>query len=71
MTAFMTTELMTMAEVIRRLRTVPRHRITFALDRGFLPEPARISGRRMFTQEDLVRIQEYFRNKGAKDERTS
>jgi hypothetical protein len=54
------TEYMTMAEVVRRLRTIPRHKITYALQQGSLPEPARISGRRMFTAEDMRVIAAYF-----------
>lgn len=54
------TTYVTMAEVVRRLRTVPRHRIAYALDRKFLPEPARISGRRMFTEQDIQIIARYF-----------
>jgi DNA-binding transcriptional MerR regulator len=59
----------TMAEVVRRLKTIPRHKITFALDRGFIPEPAKISGRRMFTAQDIEVIQLYFSKKeGASNE---
>lgn len=54
------TNYVTMAEVVRQLQTIPRHRISYALDRGFLPEPARISGRRMFTASDVQFIAHYF-----------
>lgn len=57
------THFMTMALVVRTLKTIPRHQITYALDRGFIPEPARISGRRMFTHEDMSVIQDYFSKK--------
>jgi len=57
------TEFMTMAEVVRRLRTIPRHQVAYALDRGFLREPARVSGRRMFTNDDLAVIQAHFNTK--------
>jgi|APCry1669189034_1035192.scaffolds.fasta_scaffold194912_1 hypothetical protein len=57
------TEFMTMAEVVRRLRTIPRHQIAYALDRGFLKEPAKISGRRMFTSDDVCLIEAHFNTK--------
>jgi hypothetical protein len=55
------TEYMTMAEVVRRLKSIPRHKITYALQS--LPEPARISGRRMFTLDDIRLIAAYFEEK--------
>lgn len=62
---------MTMADVVRRLGTVPRHKITYALDSKRIPEPARISGRRMFTEDDVARILLYFDSKkGVSDEQT-
>jgi len=61
-------EYFTMAAVVRTLKTIPRHQITYALDRGFLPEPARVSGRRMFTHEDMSVIQAYFSKKKGGDE---
>ena len=54
------TDYMTMAEVVRRLKTVARHKITYALDQQRIPEPARVSGRRMFTEDDVARILLYF-----------
>lgn len=54
------TEYMTMADVVRRLKSVPRHKITYALDSQRIPEPARISGRRMFTEDDVAKILLYF-----------
>lgn len=57
------TEYMTMAEVVRRLKTVPRHKITYALDSQRIPEPSKISGRRMFTEDDVAKILLYFDKK--------
>ena len=54
---------MTMAEVVRRLKTVPRHKITYALDSQRISEPARISGRRMFTEDDVAKILLYFESR--------
>lgn len=61
------TEYMTMSEVVRRLHSIPRHRITYALDRKKIPEPARVSGRRMFTEDDLARITLYFTQRKKKE----
>ncbi len=54
---------MTTGDVVRKL-TIPRHRIIYALSIGGIPEPAKIQGRRMFTEEDLRIIRHHFKKKG-------
>ncbi|MDY0168578.1 MAG: MerR family transcriptional regulator [Thermoguttaceae bacterium] len=48
-------ELFTIGDVARRLG-VPQHRIAYLLQRGRVPEPFRLSGRRTFTQRDMTHI---------------
>jgi len=55
-------KLMSMADVVRRLG-IPRHRITYALERQFLKEPQNLHGRRCFTENDLLKINTYFQRR--------
>jgi hypothetical protein len=55
-------KLLSMADVVRRLG-IPRHRITYALERQFLQEPQNLHGRRCFTEKDLLKIQTYFQRR--------
>lgn len=50
-----TEELLTIGDVAKRL-DVPQYRIVYLLQRGRVPEPPRLSGRRIFTQQDLTHI---------------
>jgi len=57
-------QLFSMADVVKRLG-IPKHRITYALDRGFLKPPQMLHGRRLFSEKDLRQMQAFFsrRNK--------
>lgn len=44
---------------------VARHQLTYRFDRGQLPEPRRVCGRRAFTEADLVKIREFFEQRRA------
>jgi DNA-binding transcriptional MerR regulator len=46
---------------------IPKHKIVYAMERGFLKEPQMISGRRCFTEKELESIKEYFANKPKKE----
>jgi len=48
-------QLYTISDVAKRL-DVPQHRIVYLIQRGRVPEPFRLSGRRIFTQRDVDRI---------------
>lgn len=50
-----TQELLTIGDVAKRL-DVPQYRIVYLLQRGRVPEPPRLSGRRIFSQQDLADI---------------
>jgi DNA-binding transcriptional MerR regulator len=63
----MKTRLLSMADVARE-SMVPRHRISYALEIGALPEPPRLGGRRCFRSKDLEAIRSYF-GKDSKNER--
>ncbi|MFH5803192.1 MerR family transcriptional regulator [Alienimonas sp. DA493] len=52
-------DLMGLAEV-SRLLGVRKHRISYALDNGLLPETARISNKRAFSPDDVRRLAEHF-----------
>jgi DNA-binding transcriptional MerR regulator len=41
-----------LGSVARRLN-VARHRIVYAVESGFVPEPARLEGRRAFSEKDI------------------
>lgn len=49
---------------------IKRHRISYAHQMGYLPEVARFQGARLYTEDDVRVVEEYFRPKGkhAKDE---
>jgi hypothetical protein len=48
-------DLLGMADVVRE-SLVPRHRIVYLLERGFVTEPKRIGNRRLFTRDQLETI---------------
>jgi DNA-binding transcriptional MerR regulator len=49
-----------LSDVARLMRKRP-HQITYAITSGLLPEPkVRIGGRRVFQDEDIERIAQYF-----------
>ena len=49
-----------LSDVARLMRKRP-HQITYAITSGLLPEPQmRMGGRRVFLDEDIQRIAEYF-----------
>jgi DNA-binding transcriptional MerR regulator len=49
-----------LSDVVRLVRKRP-HQITYAITSGLLPEPqVRIGGRRIFQDEDIERIAQYF-----------
>jgi DNA-binding transcriptional MerR regulator len=48
-----------MADVVNRLG-IPKHRISYALERGFLKPPQMLHGRRLFSEKDLRRMQAFF-----------
>lgn len=50
-----TEELLTIGDVAKRL-DVPQYRIVYLLQRGRVPEPPRLSGRRIFTEQDMDHI---------------
>ena len=41
-------------------------RISYAISQGYLPDVTRLSHQRIFTDADIVRIQEYFATKSNK-----
>lgn len=41
-------------------------RISYAISQGYLPDVQRLSHQRIFTDQDIVRIREYFAKKGNK-----
>lgn len=46
---------------------VPRHKVLYALDRGFIAEPAeRINGGRVFREKDLAAMRAHFQPKKKK-----
>jgi hypothetical protein len=63
----MKTRLLSMADISRE-SMVPRHRITYAIERGAIKDPPRVGGRRCFRPRDLEAIRTYF-GKGSKNER--
>lgn len=48
-------QLFTISDVAKQLN-VPHHRIVYLIQRGRVPEPFRLSGRRIFTQRDVDHI---------------
>jgi DNA-binding transcriptional MerR regulator len=56
---FMGGSYFTLADVVRTLRTQP-HIVTYMLRTGRIPEPMRVGGRRLFTMEDVSRIEAIF-----------
>lgn len=57
------------SEVARRIG-VKRHRITYAHQMGYLPEVPRFQGARVYTEDDVRVVREYFRSKGGKGGQT-
>lgn len=56
-----------LSDVAKLMRKRP-HQITYAITSGLLPEPEmRIGGRRVFQEEDLHRIAQYFGNELKKE----
>lgn len=55
-------KLFSMIDVVRRVG-VPRHKITYALERGFIKEPQNLQGRRCFTEEEVKEIMIHFASK--------
>ncbi len=39
---------------------ISRHRIIYAIERGFIAEPRRLAGRRCFSATDIDRINSWF-----------
>ncbi len=39
---------------------ISKHRIVYALERGVIPEPRRLAGRRCFSPTDIDRIRRWF-----------
>jgi len=64
----MTQELYTLADAARILAVKP-YIVTYLLSTKKIPEPLRISGRRMFTVEDLARIDEFLKLNAVKEAR--
>jgi hypothetical protein len=59
----------TMGAVCRMLN-VPRHKVLYALERQFVPEPqTRVNRCRVFMEEDLAALRAYFNSKGNSTER--
>lgn len=55
-------KLFSMIDVVKRVG-VPRHKIVYALERGFIKEPQSLQGRRCFTEEEIKEIMIYFASK--------
>ena len=49
-----------------RIVDVRDFRIAYAIDQGYLPEPPRIGNQRIFNDEDIERIRQYFASKSNK-----
>ena len=56
---FMKAQFVTLREAAAQLN-VPPHVITYSIVSGKVPEPAHISGRRMFTKEDIDNLRRHF-----------
>jgi DNA-binding transcriptional MerR regulator len=54
------TKMYLLSDVARLMRKRP-HQITYAITSGLLPEPkVRMGGRRVFQEDDIERIAQYF-----------
>jgi len=56
------TELFTTGEVSKLLAIKP-YQLTYVLSLGIVPEPKRLSGRRLFTKTDIERLRQHFSSK--------
>ena len=48
---------------VARTLGVQRHRITYALESGYVDEPARMEGRRAFAEKDIEQLRTYFQKR--------
>ena len=56
------TELFSTGEVSKLLAIKP-YQLTYVLNLGIVPEPKRLSGRRLFTKTDIERLRQHFSSK--------
>ncbi|NQV25030.1 MAG: MerR family transcriptional regulator [Rhodopirellula sp.] len=60
-------ELFTTSQVAKLL-AIKSYQLTYALSLGIVPEPQRLSGRRLFSQQDIERLRQHFSSKGESDD---